>query len=173
MSAKPKEQPRFPGQHADETVELVFRQHPVVLRRRLIWLLLIILVGSLPLLVWPTSQLAWRILLFSPLVALIYMFYHWIGWYYSVYIVTPLRIVEVRQRGFFNRRVSEFSMDKIHNVNYHIKGLQATLLHFGDITAQSYVGDMTMRYVPHPVRVHEQLLAVVRRSGNSSTLPDK
>ena len=169
--SKNKVAPRFPGQHDDEEVELVFRQHPVVLRHKLIWGMLIILVGCLPLLAWPESQLAWRIFLFSPLVMLAYMFYYWIGWYYSVYIVTPLRIVEIRQKGFFNRRVTEFSMDKIHNVNYHIRGLQATLLQFGDITAQSYVGDMKMRFVPKPVQVHEQLLAVVRRSGSSSTPP--
>ena len=169
-----KQHARFPGQHADEEVEVVWRQHPIVLRHKLIWSMLILLVGAIPLLIWPESQLAWRILLLTPLVAAAYGFYHWIGWYYSVYIVTPLRIVEVRQRGFFNRRVSEFAMDKVHNVNYHIKGLQATLLGFGDITAQSYVGDMLMKYVPKPVLVHEQLLAVVRKTnaGHTSTSPD-
>lgn len=167
MSNK-KQTPRFPGQHADEEVELVFRQHPVVLRRKLIWTMLLLVAFSLPLLVWPESQLAWRILLAGPLVAGAYFFYHWIGWYYSVYIVTPLRIVEVRQRGFFNRKVSEFSMARIHNVNYHVKGLQATLLGFGDITAQSYVGQLVMRYVPKPVLIHEQILAVVRRTAAST-----
>ncbi len=150
----------FPGQHDDETVVLVFRQHPVVMRMELIFGMLAILAGTGPLLLWPLSDLALKIFLIIPLLVLVYWFYHWVGWYYSVYIITDLRLIDIRQHGFFNRKVSEVGFDKVQSVNYHIKGLQAALLKFGDITVQTYTGDWVLKSIYHPEEVHTQMMKV-------------
>lgn len=156
-----QEQPRqFPGQHPEEKVELVFRQHPVVMRHPLIYGMLAILVGLGPLLAWPLSNLALQIALIMPLLVIVYWFYHWVGWYYSVYIVTDQRLIDIRQKGFFNRRVNEVGFDKVQSINYHINGLQASLLKFGDITVQTYTSNWVLKSIHHPEEVHSQIAAV-------------
>ncbi len=163
MSKKPKSPKPFPGQHNGEVVELVFRQHPVVMRYSLIYGLVAILLSVTPLLIWPLSDLATKVALFAPILVLAYWYYNWIGWFYSVYIVTNERIIEIKQHGLFNRRVTEFGLDKIQNVNYHITGLEAVVLHYGNITVQTYVGDLVMPKVHKPVKVHQEMVDIIRR----------
>ncbi len=167
----------FPGQHNGEVVQLVFRQHPVVMRKTFIFSMFIILIGLMPLLLWAMTPLVGSEVFYNfgvkvawagPVVAILSMVYRWIGWYYSVYIVTNERIVEIKQKGFFDRRVSEYGLDKVQNVNYHVSGIQGAVLQFGDITAQTYVGDLLMSKIHKPVRIHEQIVEVVRQF-NSST----
>lgn len=165
-------QTTFPGQHDGETVELVFHQHPIVMRKALIFGMLAILVGVLPLLVWPLATVATHFALVVPVFVLIYWFYAWVGWYYTLYIVTDQRLIEIKQRGFFNRRVSEYGLDKIQNVNYHIKGLQAVIFGFGDITAQTYVGDVIMKTIHRPVEIHAQMITVLHRTNSSTPTGD-
>lgn len=161
----------FPGQHPGEEVVLVFRQHPVVLRRPLIYGMLAILAGLGPLIIWPLSNTALKITLITPLLVLLYWFYHWLGWYYSVYIVTDQRLIDIKQKGFFNRKVSEVGFDKVQSINYHIKGLQAALLKFGDITVQTYTEPWILDTIHHPEEVHSQMMDVTRRI--VSTPPQK
>src|ERR1035437_6027345 len=158
--ATPKE---FPGQHPDEHVVLVFRQHPVVLRWPLIYGLLAIMLAVLPLdfiVSGPLYPFLLKLLIIVPLLVLMYWFYHWMGWFYSVYIVTDQRLINIHQKGFFNREVSEVGFDKIQSINYHIKGLQAALLKFGDITVQTYTSDWMLKSVHHPEEVHSEMMRV-------------
>ncbi|HUC87504.1 MAG TPA: PH domain-containing protein [Candidatus Saccharimonadales bacterium] len=173
-AAQPAILKEFPGQHPDEQVVLVFRQHPVVLRRPLIYGLLAILVVILPLdfiLSGPLYSFLLKAVIVVPLLVLMYWFYHWVGWFYSVYIVTSQRLINIRQKGFFNREVSEVGFDKIQSINYHIKGIQAALLKFGDITVQTYTSDWVLKSVHHPEEVHSQIMTVAH--GIVSTPPQK
>ncbi|HVE80758.1 MAG TPA: PH domain-containing protein [Candidatus Dormibacteraeota bacterium] len=172
-----KFEPEFPGQHQDEKIELVFRQHPIVLRKELIIGLLIILAGTGPLLLFPLSDLAMKILIASPIITLAYWFYHWIGWHYSINILTDSRLISIKQRGFFNRKVSEVGLDRVQSINYHIKGLQAALFKFGDITVQTFSGEWLMKSISHPVETHTKMIEVARKVSKefvpTSTVPDK
>src|SRR5438045_3835118 len=96
--SQPAFKSEFPGQHADETVELVFRQHPIVLRLPLVYGLLIILVGLVPLLLFPLSNLALQIALAAPVITLLYWFYQWVGYHYSYYILTDSRLISINQK---------------------------------------------------------------------------
>lgn len=165
MSAKAEAKPKsFPGQHDGEVVELVFHQHPLVMRKQLIIGLLLILVGLLPPLFWPLAGWVWKPAELILLAVGLWWFYRWVGWYYTIYLVTNERLVEIQQHGFFNRKVTEFGLDKIQNINYHINGLQAVLFVYGDIMVQTYVGDLVMRTIYKPVKIHEQIVDIVRRA---------
>lgn len=162
--AKPQQSAKeFPGQHPGEDVHLVFRQHPVVMRRQLIYGMLALLLGIVPLLLFPLSDIAFNILLITPVLVLAYWFYHWMGWYYSVYIVTSQRLIDIHQRGLFNRKVSEVGFDKVQSINYHVKGLQAALLKFGDITVQTYTSEWLLRDIHHPEEVHSEMMEMTHR----------
>lgn len=165
----------FPGQHDDEVVELLVRQHPVVMRKYLVFGMLAILIGVVPLdfpqiyasTFW--SSLCLKIALVTPVLVLCVWFYRWIGWYYTMYIVTDRRILEVHQTGFFKRRVGEWQLESVQNVNYEVDGLQAVLFGFGDITARTYIGDLTLKTIHKPAEVHENIVAAVKRAGGGST----
>lgn len=160
----------FPGQHKGEEVLMVFHQHPLVMRKALIIGLLLILLTTVPPLIWPLENWVWWPLLWGTVLVFAGWFYRWIGWYYSIYIVSSERIVEIKQKGFFNRKVTEFGLDKVQNVNYHIKGFQAALFKYGDITVQTYVGDLIMKMIHKPVGIHSKLIKIVREVEADSPL---
>lgn len=168
MSRQDPSQHSFPGQQPGEEVQLVFRQHPLVMRKPLIIGLLVILAGVLPLDFIYTGWL-YGILIkvaigLAVLVLLIYWPYHFLGWYYSVYIVTDRRLIEIKQKGLFDRKVREWQLDLIQNLNYHINGFQAVIFHYGTITADTYSGNLEMRTIYKPVEVHAQLTEIVRQA---------
>ena len=167
---------QFPGQHDGEEVVFVFRQHPLVMRSGLILGLLIIVVAVLPLdfpqiysVPW-LSGLLLKMLALVVVLVLLSWFWRWVGWYYTLYIVTDRRILAIRQKGFFDRKVDEWQLDGISNVNYHIGGLQAVLFGFGDITARTYIGDLEMKTIHKPAEVHAQLVDAVRRAGGGAAM---
>lgn len=53
--------------------------------------------------------------------------------YFTAFVMTDSRVVEVDQKGFFNRSVCEVSYDKIQDVTYQSKGVLAALFKLGDI----------------------------------------
>ncbi len=173
---KQTKQTTFPGQHPDEVVEIVFHQHPLVMRKPLIIGMLLILAGVMipyvQIVMMHNLNATWKPLLAFLIVVLAYWFYAWFGWYYTVYIMTDERLIEIKQHGFFNRRVSEYGLDKIQNINYHIQGFQAVLFQFGDITAQTYVGDIIMKMIHRPVQIHGRMIEVVRRVNASTPSQD-
>ena len=177
-STSSKRDKLFPGQHDGEEVELLFRQHPLVMRKALVFGLLIILIAVLPLdfpQVYSSDSLAsffTRLALTTPLVIIVAWAYRWVGWFYTVYIVTDRRILAIKQRGLFSRRVDEWQLDGIQNVNYEIGGFQAVLFGYGDITARTYIGDLEMKTIHKPAEIHEKLVDAVKRGGGgASTQP--
>jgi len=157
--------PQFPGQHQNEEILAVVRQFPLVLRRPLIWGLVIILVSLLPWTVaysngykWLNLAVGWTIIGLTFLA--IYWLINWIGWYYSVYVLTSHRIIIIRQRGLFDRQVSELTLNNIQNVNYHIKGFLAAVFKFGDITIETLSGggDLKLKTIRHPAYLQQKIL---------------
>ncbi|GAC1373274.1 MAG: hypothetical protein NVSMB39_7560 [Candidatus Saccharimonadales bacterium] len=178
MSTKQAPEKQFTGQHDGEVVELVFHQHPLVMRKALIMGLLVIMLGVLPLDFEQIYAVEWLpgllVKLMWALILIVFAawFYRWVGWYYTIYIVTDRRILEIKQKGFFNRRVDEWQLDNVSNVNYHVNGFQAVLFGYGDITARTYVGDLVMKTIHKPAEIHGQLVEAVRRAGGSTPAPN-
>lgn len=164
---KAKKFEQFDGQHEDEEVFAVFRRHPVVMRKGLIGMLVVILISMLPITFRPENiELLWLIAM-GLLAGIAILFYVWIGWYFSLLIMTNQRLVQMNQTGLFNRSVVDIGIDKIQNVNYQINGLQQTLLGFGTIVVQTFVGDLVIHNMHKPKDVAEELIKVIREYGGS------
>lgn len=155
----------FDGQHDDEEVKFMFRQHPVVMRKGLILLGIFWVVGLLPLSIWVDQRWALYVLLGGILLGILAMFYAWIGWYFTLHIVSDQRFIQMKQEGLFRRTVVDIGLDKVQNVNYQIAGLQETLLGFGTIIVQTFVGDLVLKYIHHPARVQTSLIKTIKESG--------
>ncbi len=164
---KSEDQPQklFEDQFDDEEVLFVFRKHPVVMRKGLIFAMLAILIGTLPSLIKPELSYFFGGLALGFLLSILIFMPYWISWYYSVYIVTDQRLIQISRKGFFNKTVVDMSLDQIQSMNYQIKGLQETLLKFGTIVVQTYMGDLVIHDVHHPEHVQKTLAQILREQG--------
>lgn len=158
---------QFDGQHEDEEVLFVFRRHPVAMRKGFYMLLIPFLIASLPTLIWP-GELKWLyVALGGFMLGLLLFFYHWMGWYFTVFIVTNQRLRQVTQQGFFSKSVIDLGLSKIQNISYNVSGASAALLGFGTIVVQTYVGDLVLDRIHHPASVYNKLHDVVKKLGNT------
>ena len=56
-------------------------------------------------------------------------------------------------------------LNQIQMVNYEVKGLQETLLGYGTIMMQTFVGDLLVHYIHHPAKTQKRLLEILRNQG--------
>lgn len=157
----------FDDQFDDEEVLYVFRRHPVVMRKGLILFSIGPLLGVLPAAIWPTMGFG---MFFGGLAAgfvlgLLLFFPGWISWYYSVFIVTDQRFIQITQKGLFHRSVVDIGINQIQMVNYEVAGMQETLLGFGTIMMQTYMGELLIHDVHHPEHIQKKLLKILRDKG--------
>jgi len=157
----------FADQFDDEDVLLVFRKHPIVMRKGLVIALLGPLAGVVPAAIKPTLGFGW---FFGGLAAgfalgLLFYFPSWIAWFYSVFIVTDQRFIQITQKGLFHRAVVDIGLNQVQMVNYEIAGLQETLLGFGTIMVQTYMGDLVIHDVHHPAKIQKKMLHILRDQG--------
>lgn len=157
----------FADQFDDEEVLYVFRKHPIIMRKGLILGLLGPLVGILPAAFKPDLGFGFFFggLAAGSILGLILFFPSWVGWHFSVFIVTDQRFIQITQKGFFHRAVADLGLKQIQSVNYEVSGLEETLLAFGTIKMQTYVGDLTIHKVHRPAKVQKKLLGILRAEG--------
>jgi uncharacterized membrane protein YdbT with pleckstrin-like domain len=152
----------FADQLDDEEVLFVFRKHPVVMRKGLIVSLLCLAFGIVPSLIKPEFSVFFGGLGIGFVVGIIAFLPSWISWYYSVFITTSQRLIQITQKGLFHRSVVDINLNQIQMVNYEIAGLQETLLGFGTIMIQTYMGDLVIHNVHHPAKTQKHLLDILR-----------
>lgn len=159
---KPKPHKYFEDQFEDEEVLFVFRKHPIVMRKGLIIASVILVLSVIPSLFNPTFGWLFTGLGIGLFVSGTVMFFSWIPWHFSVYIVTDQRFIQIAQRGMFKRTVVDITLGQIQMVNYEISGFQETVLGFGTIMIQTYVGDLVIKEVHHPARIQKKMLKILR-----------
>jgi len=170
----------FEDQFDDEEVLFVFRKHPIVMRKGLIFSSFATLVGPVYVLALtylrpldpPSITFFFLSMAASFVLAAILYLPSWIGWYFSVYIVTDQRFIQITQKGFFNRSVVDMGLRQIQMVNYEVAGLNETLLGFGTIMMQTMVGDLLIHEVHHPAKIQKKLLEILRTEGVSASSSD-
>jgi len=66
------------------------------------------------------------------------LFARWTDFYFDIWIVTNWRIIDIDQKGFFNRDVATLlNLDKIQDVATQLSSVIGNLLGFGDIQIQT------------------------------------
>ncbi|HEX7633085.1 MAG TPA: PH domain-containing protein [Candidatus Saccharimonadales bacterium] len=172
--AKQTHQKYFEDQFDDEEVLFVFRKHPVVMRKGLVFGMLGPLVGVIPAAVKPElgfGAFFGGLALGCLLGGLIFL-PSWISWHFSIFIITDQRFIQITQKGLFHRAVADLGLSQLQSINYEVSGLQETLLGFGTIKMQTYVGDLVIRDVHHPAKIQKKLLSILREEGiNVNQLP--
>lgn len=169
----------FEGQLPNEEVLLMFRKHPVVMRKGLV-------IGAAGLLIGPilttilTTEAGMKLfrmaepptmgfffgsLALSFVLSAALFFPSWMSWFFSIYLLTNQRFVQIKQQGFFHKNVVDIGLDNLSMINYEVKGIQETLLGFGTITMQTYVGELVIHEVHHPAKLQAELTSKLRELG--------
>jgi len=159
----------FEDQFDNETVLFVFRKHPVVMRRGLVFGMLALLLGTVPSLFKPEYSVYLIGLGCGFVVGLLVYLPYWISWHFSVFIVTDQRLIQITQKGLFHRSVVDMGLAQIQMINYEVSGLQETLLGYGTIMMQTFVGDLVIHEIHHPAAIQKKLLEILREQGVSTT----
>jgi signal transduction histidine kinase len=131
--------------------------------------MLAILLGTVPALFDPRYTVYFIGLIVGLVVGAILFTPSWVSWYFSVFIVSDKRLIQITQKGFFNRSVIDMGLNQIQMVNYQVAGLQQTLLGFGTITMQTFVGDLVIHEIHHPDRIQKKILEILRQEGVQAT----
>ena len=76
-------------------------------------------------------------------------------------VLTNLHLIQVEQKGLFNRAVAQLSLARVQDVTGRRAGMLATLLNFGNVEVQS-AGEkdkFTFHNAPYPQQLADQCLA--------------
>lgn len=154
---KQSEQLDFDGQRDGEQLLFVFRRHIIAMRKGFYLLLVPFALSSIPPLIWQSHLELFLLPIGGLLIGLILFFYHYLMWYFTIYIVTDQRIRQITQRGFFGKDVVELRLSKIQNISYNVPGFTGEMFDFGTIVIQTFVGDLVIHNVAHPDEVYNKL----------------
>jgi hypothetical protein len=156
------EEIHFPGQRENEKIILFLRRHWFVFLMRL--LLIIFAILALVFIYFFFTSLNsnfseseyHNLILFSESLATLFLwnmfFILWLDYYLDAWIVTDERIINIEQKGFFVRKISELKLTKIQDVTSEIIGVIPTLLDYGNIYVQTAAEKerFTFLQIPNP-----------------------
>lgn len=159
----------FETKESDEKIILLLRRHIVTnVGWILVTLLLIFVPGILGTFglfsLLPRGfdliiTLAWYLFTF------VYVIENFLNWYFNVYFVTDIRVIDVDFFNLIYKQVSDAHIDKIQDVTYSMGGVTRTLFNYGDVFIQTAaeVSEFRFEAVPNPDKVARILQDLIRK----------
>ena len=150
---------QFITQQEDEEIVLLLRSHPIT---NVGWLLVTLMMILLPGVLLSTGmfsavpgkfiwvgQLVWYVMTFA------YAFEKFLFWYYSVFIVSNERLIDIDFTNVLWREVTYANLNHIEEPKMVSGGFIRSLLHYGDVNVTTASEDPTVEAlgVPYPDRV--------------------
>ena len=89
-----------------------------------------------------------------------FFFQEFIDYYLDTWIVTTERVINIEQKGLFNRIASEMHISLVQDVSAATRGMLQTFLNYGDVYVQS-AGEMKrfhFKSIPNPEGVRVAIL---------------
>jgi membrane protein YdbS with pleckstrin-like domain len=156
--------PSFEGQRPDEDIILIKRQHPWVLARTGLLIILILFVALLPLLM-PGGGSGLKLLALGVGVALVIGLMRFYIWFHTIYILTNHRVVGVEQQKLLLRQVAEVPLENIQNITHIKKGVGQNMFDFGDLQIQTSGSKVAMEVVnvDGPLETQQKIIDAMRQ----------
>ncbi|MHB8913923.1 MAG: PH domain-containing protein [Minisyncoccota bacterium] len=84
-------------------------------------------------------------------------------YFLNLWVLTNQRIVDIKQRGYFDREVSSLFLSRVQDVTTGVVGVLSSLLSIGSISVQSAgaVDEFHMRGIPRPEQMRDIILKYV------------
>ena len=165
----------FKGQKEGEDIVMVIHRHwfNILEKMSLVFFMILILFASavylpyfFPIFSFPTANYLFIFLeTFFAMITWMVFFLVWIDYYFDVWIITNLRIVNIEQNGLFNRTVSEMDFGRIQDVTTEVAGIIPTFLNYGDVQVQTAAETerFLFRQVPSPYEIKDQIMQLQKR----------
>ncbi len=161
----------FVHQKSYEQIEHTLRRHWVTFIPSIIIFLIMLAVPIIVffliqklfpnLLTGPISQ-PLTVLFGSSYALMTYLFFYiqFIDYYLDLWIVTNDRIIDIEQKGLFDRTITELELFQIQDVTSSVKGLFPTIFHYGDVTVTTASSTQSIIFheIPNPDLVRQELI---------------
>jgi hypothetical protein len=150
---------KFITQQQDEEIVLLLRAHPIT---NIPWMVLVVLMLLLPSIILGTGAFAMvpgKFLFVTQLVwylmTLMFAFEKFLYWYYSVFIVTNERLVDIDFENLLTREVTYANLNHIEEPAMVSRGIFRSIFRFGDVNVStaSEVPTVEALAVPYPDKV--------------------
>lgn len=153
------------GLRPDETVRAVIRRHWIYSLRPIAVALLICFTALF--LMYPLvsrGPIGASVFAALLLVAALYGTREWVTWYRTIVVFTSERVIDVDQKGYFSRLVSEAPLDRIQDVSYGTQGVLQTVFGVGSITVRTVQNALTIgiTWVRNPEEISTLLQDLIR-----------
>lgn len=166
----------FETREDDEKIILMLRKHIVTNFRWVVIVAILLLVPTLAKIfgVFTSLPVGYGLIISLTwyLVTAAYALENFLDWYFDVYFVTNMRIVDVEFTNLINKHVSGAIVDKVQDVTYTTSGVFRTIFDFGDVFIQTAaeVPEFDFFAVPSPGRVAKVIddlkLKTKQKNGN-------
>ncbi len=102
----------------------------------------------------------------------VFFFFSFIDYYLDIWVITNERIIDVQQKGFFARTISEQRLYRIQDVTSEVQGFFPTILKYGEVYIQTAGAQQRFLFheVPHPHEVRNTLIKLAERSKNKNKI---
>jgi len=146
--------------NGDEELIMILRKHWVTLSLLCLKTIIIFVLAIIFFKFAPNEKWAAQVFLFWIFLGLIYGFRGILIWLLDCYIITNKKIIDIDQRGFFQRIVTEVNYEKIENVIYEMKGPLAIFFNYGNLKIQiiKNEGLLLMKQIPQPKKIQDIII---------------
>ena len=168
---------KIPNGQKGEKIILLLRRHPFIILVKIVtWSVIAILPLIFYFILGDVVASFFPIELFQPILILftsVYYLYIWlfafssfVDYYLDTWIITNERIINIEQKGLFNRVVSEQQLYRIQDVTSELKGFFPTFLNFGNIYVQTAGEEkrFAFKQVPRPYEVVKKITLLVEKN---------
>lgn len=159
----------FADQEDNETIELLLRRHGIT---NVPWLVVAAIGLILPIVILSLSvvvnflrsvQVPYEVLLslliLWYLLILAYVIGKFLHWYFNLYIVTNLHLVDINFHNLLSRDKVEVRLDDVQSVKPKVSGIFGSLFNFGDLNIETAAERQHLEFtaVPKPDMVTERI----------------
>lgn len=160
---------KFETQEPNEKIELFLRQHWAV---NVPWIVTLLaafilpavliqvdslfkfnLLNTIPLQLILAALVVWYLLLLA------YFMEKFLFWYFNIYIVTNLHLVDINFHSLLSRDITEIELNDIQSVSAKIGGVFSPLFNFGNVAIKTAADkqEMVFTNVPRPDLVADRI----------------
>ncbi len=88
------------------------------------------------------------------------LFLAWTDYYLDIGVITNKRIMDIEQKGLFNREVSSMRYEMIQDITTEIEGVVPTMLDYGDLFVQTAATtrEFYLTQIAYPGKVKEIII---------------
>lgn len=94
------------------------------------------------------------------LFSLLFFYFQFIDFYLDLWIITNDRIIDIEQRGLFDREIGELELLNIQDATSDVRGFFPTIFHYGNLTVAtaSSTQSIIFRQIPRPDFIRQELI---------------